>query len=364
VRRLLAASGAALVAVLAVVFASCGSSAKPAADPGFFGVVKGTTFGPEDAAKMATTKVGAVRFSLNWSAIEPHRGSFDWLKTDLLVGVLAAHGIEPVPFVYNTPSWISKDSTRPPLDTARDRAAWTEFLTAVVKRYAPGGEYWANVYRKEFGQDAQPVPITAWQVWNEPNLPHYFAPKPSPGAYAQLLRLSDHAIKSEDPNAEIVLAGMPGYGNPDTAWGFLDKLYRQPGFANDFDAVALHPYARTVGQLQLEIEKLRAAMAQHGDSETPLWLTELGWGSGEPNRFGLNKGLEGQKRLLEGSFRLILDHRSAWHVQRLFWFDWRDPAPGAPQACSFCSSAGLLHNNGDPKPAWEAYKRFASGAEN
>ena len=363
-RRLVAASGAALVAVLAVVLGSCGSGAEPAADSGFFGVVKGSAFEGEDAAKMASTDVGAARFVLNWPGIEHRRGSFDWLATDQLVGGFAAHGIEPVPFVYNTPPWISKDSTHPPLDTARDRAAWTDFLTQAVKRYAPGGEYWATDYKKQFGQDAQPVPITAWQIWNEPNLPHYFAPKPSPSAYAQLLRLAEGAIKRQDPNAEIVLAGMPGYGKPDTAWRFLDELYRQPGFANDFDAVALHPYARTVGQLQLEIEKLRTAMVRHGDGATPMWLTELGWGSGEPNRFGLNKVLEGQKRLLEESFRLILDHRSTWHVERLFWFDWRDPAPGTPQACSFCASAGLLDTNGAPKPAWEAYKRFASGAEN
>jgi hypothetical protein len=95
-----------------------------------------------------------------------------------------------------------------------------------------------------------------------------------------------------------------------------------------------------------------------------LWLTELGWGSGKPNRFGLNKGIEGQKRLLDESFRLILDQREAWHIERLFWFDWRDPERGTPVACSFCSSAGLLYNNGEPKPALGAFKYFASGAQN
>ena len=47
-------------------------------------------------------------------------------------------------------------------------------------------------------------------------------------------------------------------------------------------------------------------MARHGDGRIPLWLTELGWGSGKPNRFGLNKGVNGQARLLSRSFELIL----------------------------------------------------------
>ena len=66
-------------------------------------------------------------------------------------------------------------------------------------------------------------------------------------------------------------------------------------------------------------------MNENGARSTPLWVTELGWGSGRPDRFGLSKGPVGQARLLTAAFKLILDHRKAWNVQRLFWFDWRDP---------------------------------------
>ncbi len=57
----------------------------------------------------------------------------------------------------------------------------------------------------------------------------------------------------------------------------------------------------------------------------PLWITELGWGSAPPDRFGINKGPEGQETMLKRSFKLILSNRRAWNVQRLFWFHWRDP---------------------------------------
>jgi hypothetical protein len=32
--------------------------------------------------------------------------------------------------------------------------------------------------------------------------------------------------------------------------------------------------------------------------------------------------------MLIDSFQLVLNHRAAWNVPRLFWFLWRDPAPG------------------------------------
>jgi Glycosyl hydrolase catalytic core len=352
------------VAALALLLISR-SSNSDAGDSGdrLFGIASGAPLDSGDFQKMVVAHVSSVRFVLGWDGVQPRRGAYDWVATDQVVGSLASHGIQPVPFLYGSPSWIAPSPTQPPLETKSDEQAWTAFLKAAVNRYGPGGEYWTDGYAKQFGGDSEPLPITAWQIWNEPNLPHYFTSGSPVSDYAELLRLSHDAIVQEDPSAQIVLAGMPGYGKPDTAWRFLDELYDEPGFKGAFDAVALHPYARTVDQLRLEIEKLRSAMAQHGDGSTPLWLTELGWGSGKPNRFGLNKGLQGQARILEGSFRLVEDNRSEWHVPRLFWFDWRDPPPGSPQSCSFCSSAGLLQYNGFPKPSWTAYTKFATGTD-
>jgi hypothetical protein len=355
-----------VAAAAALLLTACGSSpagSSPAeaAPAGFYGIARGTTpLDARDAQTMRRAGVRTIRFLLVWPVVQPARGSFNWGAADRAVGQAAAKGIQPVPFVFGSPSWVAGEPANPPIDTASQRAAWRAFLVAAVRRYGPHGAYWKTAYRQQF-PGAAPLPIRAWQIWNEPNLPHYFAPKPSAAKYARLLRISHDAIRAQDPHAKIVLAGMPGYGKPDTAWEFLKKLYRRRGFKQDFEAAALHPYARTVDQLKLEIKKVRSVMRKRGDGRAPLWLTELGWGSNPPDRFGLNKGLRGQKRMLSRSFKLIRHHRAKWRVQRLFWFDWRDPPKSQPQPCSFCSSAGLLKYNRDPKPAWKAYKRFASG---
>ena len=66
-------------------------------------------------------------------------------------------------------------------------------------------------------------------------------------------------------------------------------------------------------------------MKSRGDAATPLWLTELAWGSAPPDGFGLNKGPTGQAQMLTGSYNMILRNRTAWNVERLFWYHWRDP---------------------------------------
>jgi hypothetical protein len=72
----------------------------------------------------------------------------------------------------------------------------------------------------------------------------------------------------------------------------------------------------------------------------------------------LNKGVQGQRRMLTQSFKLIRSHRRKWRVQRLFWYDWRDREKGAHSPCSFCESSGLLRHNFEPKPSYNAFRHF------
>jgi hypothetical protein len=328
----------------------------------FYGIVQGIRLDERDFATMQATGIRTDRFLLFWQSVQPRPGSFVWGPTDDLVGAFASHGIRPFPTVSGNPAWVPGDLARPPLDTPEAEQAWQAFLKALVNRYGPDGSYWAKGYREQFGADATPLPIESWQIWNEPNLKKYFAPAPSPPEYAHLVQISHDAITSQDPNAQIVLAGMPGHGKVSAfnAWNFLDQLYHEPGFKRSFDIAALHPYAPDIGQLGDQIQRVRAALDQNGARATPLWLTELGWGSGRPDKFGLSKGPLGQARLLSAAFKLILKNRQAWNVQRLMWFDWRDPSSAEAGKCSFCATAGLLNYNRSRKPAYFAFRRFVN----
>ena len=322
----------------------------------FFGIVT-YTLDDQDIGGMAYSHIRTNRYLLKWGWVQPSQGSFNWGPTDRSIGRLASRGIRVVPAVWGNPDWVAGSASTPPIGGPAGEQAWRTFLSALVARYGPGGSYWATSYRQQYGS-ATPLPIQSWQIWNEPNLRKYFAPDPSPGKYARLVQISHDAIKSRDPKARIVLAGMPGYGDV-KAWDFLKGFYSVAGIKNYFDVVSLHPYGSDLAHVGLEIQNVRNVMTNGGDATTPLWLTEFAWGSANPDGFGINRGLTGQAQMLSSSFKMILSHRSAWNVQRLFWYHWRDPL-NVVATCSFCATAGLLNNNRTSKPAYAAFRSFVA----
>jgi hypothetical protein len=344
------------LAVLALsLFASPASAAVRTE---FFGIVQGPTLSDSDIQGMQSARVQTNRFLLEWEWVQPAPGPFRWGSADKFIGRLASRGIRVLPALWgHLGNPMSRGGpARPPLDDQTDITRWRTFLKAVVNRYGRGGTYWSGVYHTKY-PTAAPLPIQTYQVWNEPNLKKYFVPYPAPKTYARLLDISYAAIKSEDSQARVALAGMPSNGDVQAS-SFLNSLY-SAGAKPDFDIASLHPYAKTITRQEEDIRRFHNVMVNRNDRTTPLWLTELAWGSAPPDQFGINKGLEGQRQYLRGTFNLVLDNRKAWNVQRLFWYRWRDPAD--PQAtCSFCGSAGFLKPNKVRKPSWDAFRSFAS----
>jgi hypothetical protein len=351
----------ALAAVALLLFAV---PTAQAARSEFYGITQGVGLTGGDILGMRVAKVRMDRFPLQWNVAEPHKNTYNWTKTDTLIGSLAFNGVRPVPFVWGSPPWAATGGLqRPPVSTA-SRTAWQTFLKAAVARYGPGGTFWSGPYHQRFGSAAVPLPITSWQIWNEPNLKFSYPGttyKQKAQKYGQLVQISHTAIRSKDPKAQIVLAGITTQKDPD-AYNFLSSLYAVPNIKNSFEGAAQHPYASTDAKIKSAIQRFRGVMVSHGDRATPLWITEFAWGSGPPDSIGINKGLNGQATALTNSYKMLLANRTAWNLQHLFWFLWRDPAPGSDAAtgCSFCGTAGFLKNDGTEKPALNAFKAFSA----
>ncbi len=359
---------------LAALLLLAPSAASGAIRTEYFGIVQGQfdvegQLDDQDLQGMQSARIRTDRFELSWKSLEPTKGTFRWAGSDHFIGALASHGIRALPFIWKSPRWVASSTSTPPLDSAADQEAWQTFLQALVARYGPGGTYWRNRYRQDYGASATPLPITSWQIWNEPNLRKFFDPGGTDAQlapkYGALLRISHAAIASRDPQAQVVLAGAPGYppsGGPH-AWDFLAQLYNNvPNVKSYFDVAAIHPYAADVSHVQLEVEKFRTVMRNHGDGATPLWITEIGWGSDPPDQFGINQGPEGQRQRLVGAYSLFLNHRTQWNLQRVYWFLWRDPNPNSRFAhrCSFCASAGVLRYNRTQKQSYSALRSFTA----
>ena len=179
-------------------------------------------------------------------------------------------------------------------------------------------------------------------------------------AYAKLVKASDKAIGSADKHAKVILAGLSGNSkSPKMApQRFIKKFLKVKKTTKHFNAAALHPYASKINEHKARVSKFRKALDRGGAKKKPIWLTEVGWGSAS-NGQRLNAGLAGQAKLLRKSFSVTLKKRKTWKINRVYWFDWRDPAAGAQATCSFCPSAGLVRHDGSHKPWYKHFKRFA-----
>jgi hypothetical protein len=359
-----------LAAVALALFAGAqaGSAKPPLSVPkGFFGIGPQTVLTDEDAEYMKAGGIESIRWPLPWSGIQPTRkGGYDWGGFDEVVEIATRHGLQVLPFIYSTPGWISRKYTTLPVNNAKARSAWTAFLTAAVKRYGPGGEFW-NLHAPGVQYQtviSRPLPIRNWQIWNEANF-FYFAYPVSPQRYAKLLQISSPAIKRVDPSAKVILTGL--FGEP-TAHGargmpaakFLEILYRTPGIKSRFDGIALHPYAVDAETLEELVEGLHDVTVENHD-RVPLYITEMGWGSqNDFQEVAFEQGSRGQVKQLKASYGYLLENRNRLDLKQVYWFSWKD----LPDSCSFCDSVGFFRASAKhfkPKPAWHAFVGLTKG---
>jgi polysaccharide biosynthesis protein PslG len=368
-KRALAA--AAVLALAIAVLAAPAGGRTGALPRGFFGVVPQTALTPTDAKYMRAGGIGSIRVPVMWSLIQPSaKGDYDWSGLDQAVEVASGAGLTVLPFLYSTPTWLAPEPTALPIDSGKARRAWVAFVKAAVQRYGPGGEFWTQHAPEQAAINyvpaiPRPMPIREWQVWNEANF-FYFAYPVSPARYVRLLKLTHGAIKSADPGAKVILSGLFGDPNEGGKRGmpaakFLEAIYRVPGVKADFDAVALHPYAFHVEDLEELVEEIRAISLENHDPGAALYITEMGWGSqNDPNRVAFEQGVQGQARELRGAYRYLIENRFRLNLKGAYWFSWKDVPRGA---CNFCDSVGLFRAGPRfrPKPAWHSFVALSGG---
>jgi Beta-galactosidase len=372
-RRLLlpvAVLAACLAVVAPTLSPSASSGAAPRAPAGFFGITPQSIPTAEDIRYMKAGGIEVMRWPIFWNAIQPTRnGPYDWSSFDAVVGTAARGGMQVMPSIGTPPAWVARRGTTMPIDTAAQRRAWTAFLRAAVKRYGPGGEFWAQHagvgYEPAYEPAiTRPLPIQTWQIWNESNF-FYFAFPVSPSRYARLLTISSQAIKGVQPRAKVILSGLFGKPNARGVRGmpaatFLERLYRVPGLKSRFDGIALHPYAVDTSTLEGLVERFHAVTVKYHD-RAPMYITEMGWGSqNDPRRVAYEQGVRGQARELRASYRYLIANWRRLDLRQVYWYSWKDLRSNA---CDFCDSVGLFHagNRMHPKPAWRAFVSITGG---
>ena len=342
-----------VTALVAAALACVAPAPAPAAagpPRAFFGIQSWTVPNAQDLAMMRRGGVGTVRVAFEGPRLASSADPL-WAEYDALMAAAAREDIEVLPVLLGVPGGrlqLKRPRSRPA------RMVWAHFVGLVARRYGRGGAFWAA------HPELTPRPVTAYQVWNEPNLPAYWRPAGDVAGYLRLVSLTRARLRAVDPRASIVLAGLPdsklGTPIPD----YLRAIYAQPGSRKLFDVVALHPYAADAAGVLAKLNGVRAVMDRAGDRRTPIWITELGWATGgRPSPFRTTRA--GQAARIDRSFRALIAARGRLRLQRLILFGLQDRTYREHESRWWGPRVGLFDITGRPKPAWQTFVGFTGG---
>ncbi len=216
-----------------------------------------------------------VKQTFAWRDVEPERGVWHWEQADRILEEVERRGLQLVVRLGQTPAWarapgaeIARDA--PPADLSHFRA----YCAAVAQRYK--------------GR------ISAYQIWNEPNLSREWGDQaPDPARYVDLLAVCSGAIRQVDPAAFLISAGLAPTGNNDDSARpddiYLDQMYRN-GFQRYIDVVGVHAPGFAPPEIGPDdeeaahrwftfrrVEDLRKIMLHYGDEARQMAIMEFGY---------------------------------------------------------------------------------------
>ena len=213
-----------------------------------------------ECAAIAALGATTVRFGVSWRSMQKSPDApLDFSKLDAIVAEAEAHGLTILPILYWPPKWA-----QPIYEHLSEYAA---FIEAVVERY---GERFPAI-----------------ELWNEENLKGFWGEDPDPAKYALVLKSGYEAAKGMRPSGRVSDPTRRKAASPTVYFGgtagvpldYIRKVYEAGGGAC-FDAMNVHPYSHPYapeGDLDLKLDNLRALMAEFGDAEKPIVITEHGW---------------------------------------------------------------------------------------
>jgi polysaccharide biosynthesis protein PslG len=296
--------------------------------------------------KMAAAGLRSIRVDMGWSSFEEGcRACFNvWYRdrADFVVDAARARGLNVLVTVWRTPGWANNHAGE--LAPPTSPADFGSFMSWLASRFR--------------GR------VSAYEIWNEPDSRDFFTGSTS--QYVDLVRAAHPAVKSADPDAQVVLGG-PIHNNTD----WLRSVY-QAGAQGSFDVLATHPYmgptdlppeTPDVGgrniYLLTHVAAVHDLMVSNGDGAKPIWFTELGWSShgnagGEAN---WERGVtpEQQADYTVRAIRLVASRFP--YVTNMILYNERNRGTGDVQLDNY----GILNRDLSEKPVYRALRSHLAG---
>ena len=290
--------------------------------------------------------VKLFRVELVWAFVEPTMpgsGTYDgtlardsnwvgysWDRWDTIVKAAGDAGIQLVPEVYYTPSWaggqpltINGGPNAPPTSAEY----YGDFVYALVSRYKNRIHFWELGNEPDYGPRA----------WNG-TLEQYVALMLKPGY---------ESAKLADPRSKVLIAGLASDNH-------MAAMYKA-GAGPYFDIASFHAYYSASAGDSTAMDHVRGAMRANGDVNKPIWLTEFGLATRNPDTSSVRT--EESPAAETAQARLIHDVYAGLKVDAIFFYQLHDTAVFSASGPIKYVYWGLVSRDfAQSKPSLNAYR--------
>ncbi len=254
--------------------------------------------------------IGWIRTDLNWESVERRRGEFDFSAYDRLFADADRLGLKVLVIL----DYWHRFYDGPRMNTDVARRGFATYVRKSLQRYKGRGFH--------------------WELWNEPNHPKYWHPKPDPDEYNALAE-EVLSVFAEVAPAETLIG--PALSHLD-----LDFLSALSPVLDRFAGVSFHPYRDGAPESVVpELDGLRQTMGYLAP-RAPLVASEWGYSS--------VRGRLTDEQHADLAIRTLLSAMAAG-IERTFWYDLMNDGDDPKEREHHF---GLYKADGSPKTAAKA----------
>ncbi len=257
-----------------------------------------------------------VRMDFKWDATERERGQYDFSAYDRLMSALDQSKIGAL-FILDYGNRLYDNGAPPRTDEARQ--AFARWSAAAAKHFGGRG--------------------VIWEIYNEPNVPMFWPPRPKADEYIALALAVGRAFRAEVPNEKLIGPATAGID-----FDFLEACFKA-GLLDYWSAVSVHPYrqsdpeeaANDYCRLRQMIERYRnpryrTARGSERVSPTNLSLSneDIPIISGEWGYSSVWRNMNEEKQGALVAREMLAN--VANRIPISIWYDWRDDGKDPDEA--------------------------------
>jgi hypothetical protein len=302
-------------------------------------------------------KSGASLLRVEFTPAKSGNGS-SWSHYDEIFGNAAQNGMTVLPLMRGRLNGGSG------LPTSGEKAAYTEWLEKVVRRYGYNGGYWNS------HSQIPAHPVIGWEIWNEPNNPSFGSITAT--EYGTFLSWAGPAVQTTSESwggqkTGVLFAGLLATNRATGYQNYLETAYKAAG-SSSFTGVGFHPYELDPSKFpkgETRFQAFRGAVVglrsflnnaekMPNASGKSIWVTEIGWPT-DGAEYGVEESE--QASLLSESFNWAKGEEAAEKaLKAIVWYTVKDiSTTGWQYRC------GLRRVDGSYRSSWFAFQE-ATGA--